>query len=253
LTGSAPSGPLAGVAIAWTGSPNGAKRLLGAAEAAGARVERLPLITFHGPEDPSAVARVLASLEEYAWIVFTSQEAVRRTETWPRPVAKIAAVGRATADELARRGWPVEMTPQKESAAGLADAFEALSPPRAPVLFVRGNKALPTIPTRLRAAGYRVDEVAVYDTTPVPEARAREVVARIRETADVVVMGSPSGVCALQGGLSGEPLDAIRADIRWVALGPTTRAAMLGAGAGRVHQLEQVSKEAFCSLISDIL
>ena len=164
MTTISPSGPLAGMKVVWTGSSTGARALFDAVIEAGAEIERLPLVSFHPPTDTARIDRIAAHLDQYAWIIFTSQEAVRRTAHWACPSAKVAAVGPATANLLAISGWPVNLIPESENAAGLADAFCEMPLPSRPVLFVRGDKATKTLPKRMGAAGFRVDEVEVYGT-----------------------------------------------------------------------------------------
>src|SRR5258708_22994189 len=88
----------------------------------GARVLLLPAVSFFGPSDTTHVDRVIASLEAFDWIFFTSANAVRffadrcckvgrdvRAGKKPR----YAAVGPATASVAAKAGFTLDYVAQE--------------------------------------------------------------------------------------------------------------------------------------------
>ncbi|HEV8631148.1 MAG TPA: uroporphyrinogen-III synthase, partial [Thermoanaerobaculia bacterium] len=92
--------PLHGRRVVVTRAEHQAEGLAAALAAAGATVERLPLLAVLPPEDPAPLAAAAASLASYRWVVFTSANAVRALfgaldERWPDGVA-VAAIGDAT-------------------------------------------------------------------------------------------------------------------------------------------------------------
>ncbi|UBQ02683.1 uroporphyrinogen-III synthase [Curtobacterium sp. TXMA1] len=99
-----------------------------------------------------------------AWLVVTSATAVRvvagRVPRLPAGV-RVACVGEATARAAREAGWPVDLVPDDESAAGLAAALPADG---RPVFFPRSEIAATTLIDRLRARGIVVSEVVAYRT-----------------------------------------------------------------------------------------
>ncbi len=94
----------------------------------------------------------------------TSATAVRvvagRVPRLPAGV-RVACVGEATARAAREAGWPVDLVPDDQSAAGLADALPSEV---GAVLFPRSEIAATTLVDRLRARGIAVSEVVAYRT-----------------------------------------------------------------------------------------
>jgi len=94
-----------------------------------------------------------------------------------------------------------------------------------PVLFLSGDKALPTMPTQLAASGLRVEQLCVYETQPRPDlvAALETYAAGAGHPPAWVGAFSPSGVYAAR-----PVLDAwARQTTRFAAIGPTTAAALV--------------------------
>jgi uroporphyrinogen-III synthase len=239
LTESRGPGPLAGVTIVWTGSPGSAKTLFAEVERLGATVERLPVIEHCSPVIQASIDRVFSDLDKYSWVVLTSAEAARVAARRLSSGPPVAAVGPSTEAILVELGHPPTLVPETHDAASLADALIALAPVK-PILFVRGEKALRTLPAKLLKAGIEVQELVVYSTRPVSRKRLIQTANRIREAADVVVMGSPSGVGALNEALSPGSIASLRAEALWVALGGSTHSALKAAGVSNAVELARV-------------
>jgi uroporphyrinogen-III synthase len=243
---------LAGVTVVWTGSRGSAKTLFTAVEANGATLLRLPLIETGPPRDPGAVCRVFSSPTRFSWMVFTSAEAVRAVSDKLSSEVPCAAVGPATAAQLTALGHPPDLVPETSDGVSLAEAIIGVSP-KEPVLFVRGNRALDTLPNRLKAAGVPVTNIEVYSTRPVGLDRASAVCDRLRQVADVVAMGSPSGVETLRRVVTPKPLSVINERILWVSLGKATMYSLLESGAKRVLRLSSLDPEALVQTLSAFL
>src|SRR5262249_28512478 len=120
--------------------------------------------------DPGQVRRALARLGDSEWLVSASRHAVAAVlERLPRAPEhlQVAAVGKATAQVLRQRGWPVDLVPDEANAAALIAAFAAhlaagAAAPR--VLFPASSRALPTITAGLRQLGAEVTQVTAYET-----------------------------------------------------------------------------------------
>jgi uroporphyrinogen III methyltransferase/synthase len=115
--------------------------------------------------------------------------------------ARVASIGTATADALARRGIVADVVPPAFHGEALAEAILADLTDRrggargARVVIPRALVAREALPERLRAAGADVDVVPVYETRPAGE-RARDDL-RTKLAAgdiDVVLATSPSTI-----------------------------------------------------------
>jgi len=168
--------PLQGKRVAVTRPPEQAERLIEGLGRLGADALACATIRIGDPSDPDQLARAVANLDRYDWIVFTSANGVRRF--WsvlgqvmdePRlPVhARVAAIGPATADELVSLGVRPEVVPEEYVAEAVADALIALDEiGGCSVLLPRAAGARKVLPERLAAAGAVVDEVVAYEATP---------------------------------------------------------------------------------------
>lgn len=197
--GTAPP-PLAGASVVVTRPAAGRDSLSSALTAAGAHVVALPAVEIEDPEDGgAALDHAARAVGTYRWVVFTSAQAVDRFVPLLRDArafgqARVAAVGDATAESLRRHGIVADLVPARSSAEGLAESFPLPDVPGAGVLFPAAAGARPTVPSALRAKGWRVDEVAAYRTVaaPAPPAALVPVVA----AADAVTFASPSALDA---------------------------------------------------------
>ena len=226
----AETGRLQGVTVVWIGSVDAAVALLDALALEGARVERLPLIEFAPPKNTASLKNMLADMDRYSWIAFTSLQAVRTVSGYSKPDARIAAVGPGTANQLKKQGWEVDLVPTRHDAEGLCDALLADASKIGSLLFVRGDQAGRALPTRLANAGFEVVEVEVYSTRSVNEKRAKEVLDRIVEVANLVIAGSSSGVMTLKNAATPRNLGEIKHGLKWLCLGRKTRDDLLGSG-----------------------
>jgi uroporphyrinogen-III synthase len=175
--------------------------------------------------DSSDLEAALARIDEFAWIVFTSRQAVlpvvTRLASQPTGL-KVAAVGQATAQVLRQKGWNVDLVPDDPSAGALVSAFEAFAKPGLRVLFPAGSRALPTIAKGLAQVGAEVTQVEAYRTEAasldVNECRAWIE----RNEIGAVTFASPSAVVELERALGKEDFDKLFAQAAAVAIGPTT-------------------------------
>lgn len=224
---------LAGRTVVVTRAAAQAAPLREALEARGARVILFPTIVLEPARDPEPVRRAVGALEAYAWIVFTSVNAVRffaevlATRPGGRlpPGVHIAAVGTATAAALAERAIRLDAIPDEFLGVRIADALGDLHGRR--VLLPRGDLGRPETADSLRAAGALVDDVTLYHTVPAgPEPAG---LAALEGGADVVTFTSPStftNFVALLGDRAGRLL----AGAVVASIGPVTSVAIRGSG-----------------------
>lgn len=203
----------------------------------GAAVREIPAIAFVPPADPAPLDAALRELARFDWAVFASATAVDRTLArldalgidragLGRP--RLAAVGPATADRLARALREPDLVPAESLGGALA---AALAPHVAGkrVLFPRPGEGRPELLAGLLAAGAEVAAVEAYRTEPAPPEAIRPLAGWI-EAGEVqaIAFASPSAVKAVTRGL-GDRVDLLRRVVL-AAIGPTTAEALRAAG-----------------------
>jgi uroporphyrinogen III methyltransferase / synthase len=232
--------PLRGKRIVVTRAPAQAQELIHALESLGAEVLLLPTVSFAPPEDLRELDRALERLQEFDWILFTSQNAVRffcrRSRELdqsgsklqlPRPL--VAAVGSATAQAATGEGIRVHYVAQNQSGESLAQELWGSIGDRT-ILLPRSDRADDRLPRALREAGAHVTEVVAYRTV-APEAFDPALLASICcSEVDAIVFASPSGFENLANCIGREELANISARVQLAAIGPTTARSMRQAG-----------------------
>jgi uroporphyrinogen-III synthase len=212
-------------------------------EAEGAEVHSLPLLDIGPPDDPAPLDAALSRLGEFAWVVFTSPNAVSFTFDGLGRIGgdarsfggtRIAAVGGATAEALRQRGLEPDLVPEAQSAAGLIAAFTAPGSGhdlrREQVLIPASSIGRTELDEGLAARGAIVVRVTAYENRP-PSPDSVTVPAALTESRlDGVVFASPSAARNF--------LDVVGAErgLAWLramdiaVIGPTTAAAVRDLG-----------------------
>lgn len=173
--------------------------------------------------ESQALLDAVTHIARYDWIVLTSTNAVRFLfDRLPvaklSPHTRIAVVGAATAEAVRAAGARVDAMPAEFTGMAMAAAMGDLARKR--VLLPRSRRGRRATVQALRDQGAHVDDVATYDTVPVPPTQA--MLTEINAGVDAVTFTSPSTV---DGFFSGdEPVNLDGAVI--VAIGPTTAQAL---------------------------
>jgi uroporphyrinogen III methyltransferase/synthase len=189
--------PLAGRRVVVTRPRHQSARLVRALARRGAEVVPFPVFDISDPLDGGqALAAAAGALSQYAWVVFTSANAVERFLAHVRDgrdlaAVQLAAVGDATAGALARHHLVADLVAGEQRAEGLARVFPEALLGQA-VLFPVAQDAGDVLVQGLEARGYRVDPVIAYQALPVGPPDDR-VVAELA-AADAVCFASPSAV-----------------------------------------------------------
>jgi len=179
----------------------------------------VPTIAVEPPRTPAQMERAIKGLVDgrYAWVVFTSVNAVRAV--WEKfgehgldarhfGGVKIACIGEATAAAVRDFGVQPELVPQGEqSSEGLLAEFsphDEILDPVGRVLLPRADIATETLTAGLTERGWEVDDVTAYRTV-----RAAPPPAEIRDAIksggfDAVLFTSSSTVRNLVG-IAGKP------------------------------------------------
>jgi len=192
---------LAGKRIVVTRAAAQAIDLLKALQYAGAIPILLPVIQILPPEDFTPLDDALARLNEFDWVLFTSQNAVRivheRLELSP-PQTKsniqtllAGAVGEATATEAAAAGFRVAHVASRPIGTSLVEELGSCLQGKQ-ILLPRSDRANPDMIVALEKFGAKVTEVVAYRTLAA-DAQDRDVVSKAMN-ADAVLFFSPSAV-----------------------------------------------------------
>lgn len=217
------AGPLTGRRVVTTRDEIG--ELETVLEAAGAEIVHVPLIAIVDRTDTSAaLADAAAALGAFDWLVVTSRHGARRIgdAAGEYPDLHLAAVGSVTAAELAdRAGRPVDVVPQRQTAADLVAAMPDPAAAGSRVLIAQADRAEPTLADGLAARGYDVVTAIVY-RTELRHPGAGERAAALASDAVGFASGSAALAWAAAIGRETPPIVA--------AIGPTTEAAARKAG-----------------------
>src|SRR5690242_8046905 len=179
----------------------------------------VPTIAVEPPRTPAQMERAIKGLVDgrYAWVVFTSTNAVRAV--WEKFAehgldarhfggVKIACIGEATAEAVRSFGVQPELIPAGEqSSEGLLAEFsphDEILDPVGRILLPRADIATETLAAGLIERGWEVDDVTAYRTV-----RAAPPPAEIRDAIksggfDAVLFTSSSTVRNLVG-IAGKP------------------------------------------------
>jgi uroporphyrinogen-III synthase len=193
----------------------------------GLRALLWPAVSVSTP-DLGPLSAALTAIKSFAWIVFASRNAVAAVlELLPAAPAgvRIAAVGKATAQVLRQRGWPVELVPDEGNAAALVAAFAARWQPAdagVKILYPASSRALPSIAQGLTQLGAQVTQVEAYrtDAAALDVADCRAWIAR--DGVGAVTFASPSAVTELARALGDEQFERLLTSAAAVAIGRTT-------------------------------
>ena len=143
----------------------------------GAEVFAHPVIRISDPPDWQAVDSVLARLEQFDWIVFSSANGVQyfieRLQNMGGDFdqlrrAKLAAIGPATSDALLRHRLLADVIPPEFRAESLAHALADQASGKR-FLLVRASRGREILAEQLTSAGAIVEQVVAYTSSDVDQ------------------------------------------------------------------------------------
>ena len=167
--------PLFGTRVLVTRPRAQAKELSDRLTELGAQVDSHPVIQISDPPDWQPVDRALERVERYDWLVFSSANGVGYL--LDRLLAgggdlrrlggvRLAAIGPATADELARYRLRADLVPDAYRAEALGAALSGEAAGGA-FLLARASRGREVLAEQLRGEGGTVDQIVVYSSTDV--------------------------------------------------------------------------------------
>ncbi|HVB07464.1 MAG TPA: uroporphyrinogen-III synthase [Candidatus Acidoferrales bacterium] len=256
---------MSGKRIVITRSPGQGENLRAElSRGAGAHVIELPCVEFRELEETNELDRVIGRLSEFAWLLFTSQNAARffarraralgfNFAQLPEPRPRVAAIGPATAEAAKAEGFPVDFVPDAGTGRSFAGNFTdcvrsvaGMEVKNPAVGFVRGAAGLKVLVPRsdlglrnrgatdwmeaLRAEGAEVVAVRAYRTC-MPESLAGPQLEQIRrEKVDCFIFASPSAFANFAKSVGAADLRRFASTSAFAAIGPTTASAIRAAG-----------------------
>ena len=225
--------PLAGRTVLVTRPSAQAPELVERLAAIGAEPIAAPAIRIVPPRDTRPLDDACAAAGSFAWIVFTSANAVdafmERLAAAGRGGAalasvRICAIGPATGARLHGHGLRVDLAPAEHRGEAVSAALRAGADLRGSrVLLPRADIARPALPDALRAAGADVTEVTAYRTIAAPDWPGAAILhLLLRREIDAVTFTSASAVrSAVESLGANRAVDLLRTTVV-AAIGPVT-------------------------------
>jgi uroporphyrinogen III methyltransferase/synthase len=219
----------------------------------------LPLVAFSAPEDFGPMDAALDRLEQFDWIIFTSENAVRAVVKRAgvrgnlRNVAgrrsRAAAVGPTTASAAERAGFFVDYQAQTHSGAALANELgEKL---RGQTLFLpRSDRANPDLPQLLRNYGAEVTEVVAYRTVTPVNLDEQKIAAIVNGEVEAILFFSPTAVEHFIGIVGTEKLLDLQNHLAITAVGPITANALHQSGVDTLLVAEDTTTHAVIAILN---
>lgn len=204
----------------------------------GAQPVLMPLIEIASVSDLAPLDAALDRLATYAWLVFTSPNAVSAVlrRLWdrgadPRTLAplRIAAIGPGTAAALEAFHLRADLVPPEFRGEAFA---QALLPQVAGkrLLWPRASRGRDVLPQMLRAGGAHLDELVVYQNRDAAALSEPVVAALAAGELDWIALSSPSIARGLARLLPPAARDQLGTRLRLASISPVTSAAAREAG-----------------------
>ena len=218
--------------------------------AAGYEPILFPVIEIRAAEPNPELDDALERLDRYAWVVFTSANAVRivfqnrhigSAKGHMMHGVRVAAIGPKTSTELQDRGVTPDVVPSEYVAEAIVPGLGDLHGKR--VLLPRAEIAREALPEAVIAAGGMPHEIAVYHT--VPAQPSLEELAALRGGVDVVSLTSPSTVENFIAIARSHGVDPLRlpGDPLIACIGPITERAARRAGMARLITADEYTAD----------
>jgi uroporphyrinogen-III synthase len=224
-------GPLSGKRVVVTRPAGQAASLARLLVERGAVPIACPAIQIAPMPSHAALDAALARLATYDWVVFTSANGVRAV--WERlspeqsetlAGRRVAAIGPATAQALARHGVTPAFVPAEYVAEAIVPGLGEVRGQR--VLLPRAELAREALAQQLSALGADVHEIAAYRTVPAQPGAAA--LAELRAGVDAVTFTSSSTVAFFSRLLATQGIGLGRAAV--ACIGPITAGTAREAG-----------------------
>ncbi|MFH0974247.1 MAG: uroporphyrinogen-III C-methyltransferase [Spirochaetota bacterium] len=193
--------PLFGKRIAVTRTREQASVLAEKLSELGADAIEFPTIELKRKNDLTALVTAIDHIEQYDWIIFTSQNAVNiffdkvtdcNKDARCLHKAKIAAIGPATANELRKYFIKPDLVPEEFIAEGILREIIKFKIKDKRILLPCATEARPALKDGLLSLGAKVERIEIYDTI-VPDNISEDALSAV-QSADMITFASSSTV-----------------------------------------------------------
>lgn len=201
-------------------------------------------------------ARILAHIQDYSWIVFSSRMAVRFFSELPAErrvtAAQIAVIGPATAVEVEKRlGRRVDFCARGEGAEIFSDQFLNEVAPGDRLLVLSNVERRGVIEKVARARGYACDVLELYrHVRRAPTVEARDALAAVSPHHQWWTFFSPSAF--VYGCEEFPEWQRIECRPQMFSIGATTTSAITGAGFAVVGQAREASEDSLIESLKEL-
>lgn len=256
------SKPLFGKRIVVTRTRSQSGKLRGLLEEAGAEVLELPLIRITPEADLQQVQTSFRTLGHYDWLMFTSCNGVRQffkhfyqhfDDIRSLGFIKLAAVGEATTQAIAKHCLRVDFTPDgpHPNALALAHALiERENIANTKCLVITGNRNDPGLANQLEASGAMVDTLPLYKTESNDLSKHPAAAQFCAQGADAVTFASSSAVDAFIAQADHLKLHPEAKRPIFASIGPSTSASLRAA---RLPLAVEASSTSLPSLVDALI
>lgn len=204
----------------------------------GGQAVLMPTIEICPPNNWEAVDEVLARIDQFDWLIFTSVNGVEALlqRLWESgrdarslASAKLAAIGTSTAEALASFQLRADLVPPEFRAESLAESLKPLVAGQR-VLWPRASRGRDVLVQELQSVGAELEEVVVYQNRDVEELEPEVLTAIEQGELEWIGLSSPSIARNLQRLLSPSAIAQLGNTTRLVSISPVTSAAAREVG-----------------------
>ena len=197
----------------------------------GASVIECPTIKIITPAEWTSLDTALAQIGRYAWLIFTSVNAVQSffnrlhhqgMDARALGGCRVCAVGPKTAASLRSRGVHPDLMPGNYRAEAVVAEFAKMTISGKMILFPRADRAREVIPVALEQMGAHVDSPVVYRTVLPKRLPPEAILALERRTMDCITFTSSSTVSNLAEMLGANLLANMLKGCVVASIGPVT-------------------------------
>ncbi len=218
----------------------------------------IPLLSIKAPAPAlrEAALQLLAGVQSYDWLIFTSQNGVDFTlqllaslGVQKAQLPKIAVIGNKTLAQLEKHQLAAAFVPSKFVAETFAEEFLPMLSNTDRVLVCKGNLARDVIATLLNANGFEANEAIVYENVVPVEADRQLSELLDSEQVDYIIFTSPSTVNRFMQIITKNGLNKHLQKSMMIAIGPVTKLALSDHGYTDALCPEQYTSQGILSLL----
>lgn len=249
--------PLFGRRIVVTRPRAQAQEFVDLLEQRGADVIQFPTIETAPMPSYAQLDAALDTISAYHWLIFTSVNGVqyffarlraRRQDVRSLGNVRIAAIGPATTRAIQALYLRVDAMPEEYRAEALVPVLGDVQGHR--ILLPRAAQAREVLPHDLRTLGAQVDEIAVYQTVPPPQANVEELRTLLQAgEIDCVTFTSSSTVRNFMAVFADNEARTLLGNTAIGCIGPVTAETVRGYGLEVAVQPEAYTIPAFAEAV----